>query len=69
MSLLFILFYDIVYIESEGDNMKRNRNSFSYRARHFMRDINWKSIGSIIIDILTAIVLFGFLFYGPHIFH
>lgn len=69
MSLLSILIYDIVYIESEGDNMKRNRNSFSYRARHFVRDIDWKSVGNIIIDILTAIALFGFLFYGPHIFH
>lgn len=69
MSLLSILIYGIVYIESEGDNMKRNRNSFSYRARHFVRNIDWKSIGSIIIDILTAIALFGFLFYGPHLFH
>lgn len=69
MSLLSILIYGIVYIESEGDNMKRNRNSFSYRVRRFVRDINWKSVGSIIIDILTAIALFGLLFYGPHLFH
>jgi hypothetical protein len=69
MSLLSILIYDIVYIESEGDNMKRNRNPFSYRARHFVWDINWKSVGSIIIDILAAIALFGLLFYGPHFFH
>lgn len=69
MSLLSILIYGIVYIESEGNNMKRNRNSFSYRARHFVRNIDWKSVGSIIIDILTAIALFGLLFYGPHLFH
>lgn len=69
MSLLSISIYDIVYIESEGDNMKRNRNSFSYRARHFVRDINWKSVGSILFEILTALVFFGMILFGPHIFH
>ncbi len=49
--------------------MKRTRKSFSYRFNYFIRNIEWKSILNIIIDFITAFVLFGVLFILPHILH
>ena len=49
--------------------MKRTRNSFSYRINHFIHNIELKDIFNIIVDFITALVLFGTLFILPHILH
>ena len=69
MSLLSILIYGIVYIESEGDSMKRNRKCFSYRIWYFIHNIDWKDVGGTVFEIVTALVFFWLILFGPHIFH
>ena len=49
--------------------MKRNRNSFSYRFRHWFHIRGWEELGIIIFEIITGIVFFAALFFLPHLFH
>jgi len=69
MSLLLLRFYAIIITESEGNNMKRTRNSLSYRFNHFVYNIELKDVFNIIIEFITALALFGALFILPHILH
>lgn len=49
--------------------MKRTRNSFFYKVRRAIRNFDIKAVGNFIFEILTALLLFGALFYLPHLFH
>ena len=69
MSLLSILIYDIVYIESEGQKMKRNRHSISYKVWKFARDFEIKIVWSFLFEFITAAVFFAALFLLPHLLH
>lgn len=69
MSLLSILIYDIVYIESEGNNMKHNRHSMEYKVWKFFHDLEMKEVGSLVFDFIVAVVFFAALFLLPHFLH
>ena len=69
MSLLFILICDIVYIESEGNDMKRNRNSMGYKIWKFARDFEIKTVWNFLFEILTAAAFLAALFLLPHLLH
>ena len=76
MSLLFVENYVIVYTESEEYNMKRNRNSLTYRVRMWLYRLTKEDIYKIIwfiLDnigtLLIAIMIFALLFIFPAFFH
>lgn len=69
MSLLSILIYDIINIESEGNGMKRNRYSLSYRIWKFARDFEIKTVWIFLFEFITAVVFFAALFLLPHLLH
>lgn len=77
LSLRFGENYAIIYIESEGQKMKRNaRNTIGYRVKFFFYRLTWEDIAHVInvakfyiVEILTAIVIFLFLFFFPAFFH
>lgn len=48
---------------------KHTRNSFSYKVRHAIYNFDIKVVFNFILEILTALVFFGALFYLPHLLH
>lgn len=69
MSLLSVLICDIVYIESEGNDMKRNRHSMGYKVWKIFHDLKMKEVGNLIFDFITMVAFLAALFLLPHFLH
>ena len=69
MSLLSIKIYGIVYIESEGNDMKRNRYSMGYKVWKFFHDLKMKEVGNLVFDFITMVAFLAALFLLPHFLH
>ena len=69
MSLLSILICGIVYIESEGNDMKRNRHSMRYKVWKFFHDLEMKEVVNLVFDFITMAAFLAALFLLPHFLH